>query len=193
MEQSHLISTAWSEHAKNVPQWTFWPIITDLWNERVEVLSGACLTSLQWKTQVTHFSRDSEGLEWTSAACLWLTLTVQKQCQHADNVLCYWTISLGIPALRQLYLPAVICRSSLLKISSLPLSLFLTFSVVCFHTQEVTVFRDHDCKGVWPKNYIKNRVWPTTISTEFCLLLEEAPEQLFQFTSTGFFGIFFCC
>lgn len=32
------ISTAWSEHAKNIPQSTFWPMITDLWSERLEGL-----------------------------------------------------------------------------------------------------------------------------------------------------------
>lgn len=50
------------------------------------------------QTQVTHFSGDSEGLNWTSAEWFQLTLMGQKHCQFVDNVLCHWTICHGIPA-----------------------------------------------------------------------------------------------
>lgn len=140
------------------------------------------------QTQVTHFARDSEGLERTSP-CLQLALTVQIRRQHAYNVLCHWTISLGIHALCQLYRPALICRSRLLKIS--PPSLSLSPSVLCSHTEEVLVFRDHDCKGVLPKIYIKKAGVTQAQSSwiKFCLLLVEEIQQLqlFQFMVTCFF------
>lgn len=53
-ERSHLICTAWSERAKNIPQLAFWPIITDLWSERFGGMSGACLTSLECKNLPKH-------------------------------------------------------------------------------------------------------------------------------------------
>lgn len=49
MERFHLICMAWSEHAKNIPQLAFWPIITGLWNVRSEGPGVVCLTSLQCK------------------------------------------------------------------------------------------------------------------------------------------------
>lgn len=72
VERSRLICTAWSEHAKNIPRLTFWPVFSELWNERLQGLSGCCLTSLECKkksaqTRVTHFGGDGEGPEWTSA------------------------------------------------------------------------------------------------------------------------------
>lgn len=122
VERSRLICTAWSEHAKNIPRLTFWPVFSELWNERLQGLSGCCLTSLECKKNLPKH-------EWPTSAetaraqsgpqhVLELTLTVQIQCQHACNVLRHWTISLGIPAL----LPAVsaCCNLSVTSPKNIP-------------------------------------------------------------------------
>ena len=71
VERSRLICTAWSDHAKNIPQLTFWPAFTDLWNERLRGLSGCCLTSLECKNLPKHewptSAETARAPEWTSA------------------------------------------------------------------------------------------------------------------------------
>lgn len=58
VERSRLICTAWSEHAKNIPRLTFWPVFSELWNERLQGLSGCCLTSLECKKKICPNTSD---------------------------------------------------------------------------------------------------------------------------------------
>lgn len=112
------------------PQFTLWPVTTGLWNECSQGPSAACLTSARRKIG-PNTSDPLQQRQWRPGVDVGVFI-VSINSTDAASVNMQCAVSCSIPALCQLYVPALICQSQLLEI--------LPPLCVCFHTEPALVF-----------------------------------------------------